>query len=325
MPEVDNVATTAAVRVRGLVKTFGEHRAVDGVDLDVPIGSVHALLGPNGAGKTTTVRLLATLLRPDDGEASVFGLDIATEAAAVRRRIGLTGQYASVDDALTATENLVIFGRLLGLPRRRARTRAAELLAEFDLAEAANRPVTGFSGGMRRRLDLAASLIARPPLLFLDEPTTGLDPRTRNALWETTRRLVADGTTVVLTTQYLEEADQLADRVTVLDHGAVVASGTPDSLKDSLGRSSLRVRLLHGTDLDVARETLTSVFGPGMETDVDGLGLSIPVADPSVVADAAIALRGRGIGLSEIAVVRPSLDDVFLTLTGNPDTEPAVV
>jgi len=313
----------AAVTVRGLVKTFGGHRAVDGVDLDVATGSVHALLGPNGAGKTTTVRLLTTLLRPDAGTARVFGLDVRTRAQAVRRRIGLTGQYASVDEALTATENLVIFARLLGFSRKRARARAAELLAEFGLTEAAGRPVTGFSGGMRRRLDLAASLIARPPLLFLDEPTTGLDPRTRNALWATVRGLVADGTTVVLTTQYLEEADQLAEGVSVFDHGRVVASGTAESLKDSLGRSSLRVRLLDPRDAGLARYVLAPAFGPDIAVDPHSGELSVPVADPCLVADAALALRARSIGISEIAVVRPSLDEVFLTVTGK--REPAAV
>ncbi|KAA9162027.1 ATP-binding cassette domain-containing protein [Amycolatopsis acidicola] len=305
-----------AIRAEGLVKAFGSHRAVAGIDLEVPRGSVFALLGPNGAGKTTTVRMLATLLRPDSGRATVFGHDVAREPAAVRKLVSLTGQYASVDNALTATENLVIFGRLRGLSRRRSRERAAELLRDFDLPDAARRPVSGFSGGMRRRLDLAASLVVRPALLFLDEPTTGLDPRTRNGMWSAVRSLVDEGTTVLLTTQYLEEADRLADRIAVIDRGRVVASGTAASLKDSLGRSSLRLRVAVPAQFGAAKDVLTGLFGAGVNPGDDASTLTVPVEDPGVVADVALALRARSVRIGEIAVVRPSLDEVFLSLTG---------
>ncbi|TGV31093.1 ATP-binding cassette domain-containing protein, partial [Mesorhizobium sp. M00.F.Ca.ET.186.01.1.1] len=227
-----------AVEARGLVKVFGDNRAVDGVDLNVRAGSIYGVLGPNGAGKTTTIRMLATLLRADGGEARIFGHDVTKEAHVVRQLIGVTGQYASVDESLSATENLIIFSRLLGLGRAEAKRKAAELLEEFGLTEAAKRPLKHFSGGMRRRLDLAASLIAQPPLIFLDEPTTGLDPRTRSQMWDTIRRLVETGSTVLLTTQYLDEADQLADRIAVIDRGRVVAEGTVDELKASVGNSA---------------------------------------------------------------------------------------
>src|SRR6478752_9704064 len=239
-----------AVEAHGLVKVFGDNRAVDGVDLRVKAGTVYGVLGPNGAGKTTTISMLATLLRPDAGSARIFGHDVQRESQAVRQLIGVTAQFASVDETLSANENLIIFSRLLGLSGREAKQKTAELLEEFGLTDAAKRPLKKFSGGMRRRLDLAASLIAQPPLIFLDEPTTGLDPRTRSQMWDTIRRLVATGSTVLLTTQYLDEADQLADRIAVIDRGRVVAEGTADELKASVGTSSLQLTLADRADVD---------------------------------------------------------------------------
>jgi ABC-2 type transport system ATP-binding protein len=235
----NTVSTVPAIEAYGLKKAFKDTLAVDGIDLKVETGSIYGILGPNGAGKTTVINMLATLMRPDAGEARVFGYDVVKQALQVRQLIGLTGQFASVDENLSATENLVIFGRLLGLSRANAKLKACELLEEFDLTDAAKRPLSKFSGGMRRRLDLAASLIAQPPLIFLDEPTTGLDPRTRNQMWETIRRLVREGSTILLTTQYLDEADQLADRVAIIDHGRVVAENTPVALKASVGAETL--------------------------------------------------------------------------------------
>jgi ABC-2 type transport system ATP-binding protein len=236
---VGNIVSKLAIEAQGLVKVFGKLRAVDGVDIVVPAGQIVGVLGPNGAGKTTTINMLTTLLKPDAGTAQIFGHDVVKQAKEVRHLIGLTGQFATIDEALTATENLVIFGRLLGLSRKSAKSRASELLEEFTLTEAANKPLKEFSGGMRRRLDLAASLITRPPLIFLDEPTTGLDPRTRNQMWDTIRNLVATGSTVLLTTQYLDEADQLADDIYVIDQGKVVAHDTPFGLKQSVGAATL--------------------------------------------------------------------------------------
>src|SRR6185312_4189816 len=249
-----------AVEAHGLVKDFGDNRAVNHVDLTVRTGSVYGLLGPNGAGKTTAIRLLATLLRPDGGSARIFGHDVVREAHVVRQLIGVTGQYASVDETLSARENLYLFSRLNGLGARAARAKSAELLEEFGLTDAAKRPLKNFSGGMRRRLDLAASLISQPPLIFLDEPTTGLDPRTRSQVWDTIRRLVATGSTVLLTTQYLDEADQLADRIAVIDHGRVVAEGTALELKASVGQASLLLRLQPGSDLDEAQAVIGRVL-----------------------------------------------------------------
>jgi ABC-2 type transport system ATP-binding protein len=306
-----------AVEAHGLVKVFGDNRAVDGVDLSVRAGTVYGVLGPNGAGKTTTISMLATLLRPDAGEAFVFGHDIRREQQVVRQLIGVTAQFASVDETLSATENLVIFSRLLGLGRAEAKRKSAELLEEFGLSEAAKRPLKKFSGGMRRRLDLAASLIAQPPLIFLDEPTTGLDPRTRAQMWDTIRRLVATGSTVLLTTQYLDEADQLADRIAVIDRGRVVAEGTGDELKASVGESSLQLRLTDPADLEDARRAILSVLGVEGVVSPEGSRITAPMRDADAVTDLFVTFREAGIHLSEMSVQKPTLDEVFLTLTGH--------
>lgn len=303
-----------AIRTQGLVKQFGATRALDGIDLSVPRGTVLGLLGPNGAGKTTVVRILATLLAPDAGQAWVDGYDVVTDAAAVRTRIGLTGQYASVDEKLTGRENLVLIARLLGFLRRDARARAGELLAEFGLEEAALRPVQTYSGGMRRRLDLAASLVGRPRILFLDEPTTGLDPRARLDLWNLIRQLVAEGTTVLLTTQYLEEADSLADEIVVIDQGRVIASGTSDQLKARIGGQTLVLAPEHGADLETAISVMTGIVGQAPE--VDGTRLRVPVSDPALVPAVVRRLDESGIVAKELTLRGASLDDVFLTLTG---------
>ncbi|MCW3492402.1 ATP-binding cassette domain-containing protein [Microbacterium sp. SSM24] len=310
-------AGTPAVRAEGLVKVFGDNRAVDGVDLLVEAGSVYGVLGPNGAGKTTTISMLATLLRPDGGRAEIFGHDIEREPQIVRQLVGVTGQYASVDETLSATENLVLFSRLLGLSRADSRRKAAELLEEFGLTEAAKRPLKNFSGGMRRRLDLAASLIAHPPLIFLDEPTTGLDPRTRAQMWETIRRLVANGSTVLLTTQYLDEADQLADRIAVIDTGKVVAEGTPDELKGSIGTSSLQLRPADPADLDDMRVAVERILGVPAAVTPEATRITAPMQDPGLVTDLLVALRESDIRLAELSVQKPTLDEVFLTLTGH--------
>ncbi|MGQ4596898.1 ATP-binding cassette domain-containing protein [Nocardia sp. R6R-6] len=307
-----------AVEANSLVKVFGEQRAVDGVSLAVPRGSVYGVLGPNGAGKTTTIRMLATLLRPDGGSARIFGHDVVAEPTAVRSLLGVTGQYASVDEDLTATENLIVFSRLLGLSRIDAQRRTAELLEEFDLVEAATKPLRNFSGGMRRRLDLAASLIATPPLLFLDEPTTGLDPRTRAQMWETIRRLVREGATVLLTTQYLDEADQLADRIAVIDRGKVIADGTADELKASVGGSSLHLTLVDRGQLDEARRIIGDFLGIEIQITPEVGRLTAPLPDAGVAADLLIRLREWEINVDEFTVNKPSLDEVFLSITGHP-------
>lgn len=311
--------TEWAIRAEGLVKTFGTHRALDGVDLTVPAGTVQAVLGPNGAGKTTAVRILSTLMRPTGGSARVFGYDVVDSPTEVRSLIGLTGQYASLDEMLTATENLHIFARLHGQGRRAARTRSAELLERFSLTDAARRPVSTFSGGMRRRLDIAASLLANPPLLFLDEPTTGLDPRTRADMWTTVRELVAEGCTVLLTTQYLEEADQLADRVAVIDRGRVVADDTSAALKRSVGGLTLQLEVLDASRRDEASRLLARVSGHTPTGDGDRL--SVRIASGSVTSDAVLALREHGIDIGEMTVAQPSMDDVFFALTGESGTE----
>jgi ABC-2 type transport system ATP-binding protein len=312
-----------AVEATGLVKIFGDNRAVDGVDLRVRTGSVYGVLGPNGAGKTTVIRMLATLLNPDAGHAAIFGHDVQREAQVVRQLIGVTGQYASVDETLSATENLVLFSRLNGLGRAESRAKATELLEEFGLTAAAKRPLKNFSGGMRRRLDLAASLISQPPLIFLDEPTTGLDPRTRSQMWDTIRRLVSTGSTVLLTTQYLDEADQLADRIAVIDTGKVVAEGTADELKASVGQSSLQLRLLDPADRDEAVRAIRSVLGVDVTLSPEAVRITAPMQDPDRITDLLVALRAQNISLTELSVQKPTLDEVFLTLTGHGvETEP---
>ncbi|MEV0770880.1 ATP-binding cassette domain-containing protein [Nocardia salmonicida] len=313
--------SSLAVEADGLVKVFGKQRAVDGVSLTVPRGAVYGVLGPNGAGKTTTIKMLATLLRPDGGSARIFGRDVVAEPNAVRSLIGVTSQYASVDEELTATENLIIFARLLGLSRSDARRKAVELLEEFDLAEAASKPLKNFSGGMRRRLDLAASLISTPPLLFLDEPTTGLDPRTRAQMWETIRRLVREGATVLLTTQYLDEADQLADRIAVIDRGKVIADGTADQLKASIGGASVHLTLVDSEQLDEARRIIGDFLDVSVQISPEAGRLTAPLPDPNLTADLLIRLRDWEIGVDEITVSKPTLDEVFLTITGHPADE----
>ncbi|MFI7221588.1 ATP-binding cassette domain-containing protein [Nonomuraea angiospora] len=299
-----------AIEAEGLVKRYGDKSALDGVDLAARTGSVLGVLGPNGAGKTTAVRVLATLARPDAGRALVGGYDVTRQAAKVRELIGLTGQYASVDEKLTGTQNLLLVGRLLGLSRPAARARARELLARFGLEEAAGRAASGYSGGMRRRLDLAVSLVSRPRILFLDEPTTGLDPHARGELWDVVRELTADGVTVLLTTQYLEEADQLADDLLVIDRGRVAASGTPAELKALAGGHRLDVRPLRAADLEKAETILGAKAADGV--------VSVPVHDLKVPPMLLRDLDDAGIVLAEHALRLPSLDDVFLTLTGDP-------
>jgi oleandomycin transport system ATP-binding protein len=306
---------THAILAEGLVKRFGETTALDGVDLVVAPGTVLGLLGPNGAGKTTAVRVLATLLRPDAGHATVGGHDVVREAHRVRQLIGLTGQYASVDETLTGVENLVLLGRLLGQPRAAAKQRAQELLAEFRLEDAADRAAKTYSGGMRRRLDLAASLVGRPHLLYLDEPTTGLDPRSRNEVWDLVRGLVAGGVTVLLTTQYMDEADQLADEIMVIDHGRVIATGTPDELKVKTGTQTLAVRPADPGDLP----TVISVVGELTRTtpEVANNLVTAPVPDGTVLPAAVRRLDDAEVVIAELALRGSSLDEVFLALTGH--------
>ena len=306
-----------AIETHGLVKRFGKTTALAGVDLAARPGSVLGLLGPNGAGKTTAVRILATLLRPDDGSAAVCGCDVVRDAHQVRQLIGLTGQYASVDEGLSGTNNLIMVGRLLGLSRAAARARAAELLEQFELADAAGRSAKTYSGGMRRRLDLAASLVGRPRVLFLDEPTTGLDPHSRNEVWGMLRGLVADGTTVLLTTQYLEEADQLAHDIAVIDHGAVIATGTPDELKASAGRQVLEVTPASRSDLAAVAELLELVTGSAPAIGAESGQVSVQVEGGRSLPGIMRAIDERSIELAEFALRRASLDEVFLILTGH--------
>jgi len=309
--------TTYAIEATGLTKRFGDTLALDGVDLAAREGTVLGVLGPNGAGKTTAVRILATLLPPDAGSARVAGLDVQRDAAAVRALVGLTGQYASVDEDLTGTQNLVMIGQLLDLPTKQARTRAGELLAWFDLTEAAGRVAKTYSGGMRRRLDLAASLVGRPAVIFLDEPTTGLDPAKREEMWDVVRRVVADGSTVLLTTQYLEEADALADEITVVDHGRVIAHDTPDGLKRVVGGQRLRVRPADPARAGDVRTILTDLVGTAPAESARH-ELTVRVDDDSLLPELVRRVSGAGIAVHELSLYLPTLDEVFLTLTGRP-------
>ncbi|MFJ8997639.1 ATP-binding cassette domain-containing protein [Streptomyces sp. NPDC102359] len=312
-----------AIETAGLVKTFGETRAVDGVDLTVPTGTVYGVLGPNGAGKTTTVKMLATLLRPDGGEAHVFGHDVVRDADAVRARVSLTGQYASVDEDLTGTENLVLLGRLLGHRKPAARDRAAQLLEAFGLTEAAGKQVKQYSGGMRRRIDIAASILNTPDLLFLDEPTTGLDPRSRNQVWDIMRAVVAQGTTVLLTTQYLDEADQLASRIAVIDKGRVIAEGTKGELKASVGAGSVHLRLRDPDRRPDAERLLRDLLLAEVQLEPDPVALTARLnasTSDSAADQAARALTElsrAGVTVDNFSLGQPSLDEVFMALTGH--------
>jgi oleandomycin transport system ATP-binding protein len=306
-----------AIEVRGLKKAFGEVKALDGVDFAVQPGTVFGLLGPNGAGKTTAIRVLSTLLLPDAGNASVGGFDVVASPKEVRRLIGLTGQNAAVDELLAGAENLYMLGRLIGMSAADSRARASELLGNFDLADAAKKKVKTYSGGMRRRLDLAASLVGRPPFLYLDEPTTGLDPRSRLELWEMIRGLVAQGTTVLLTTQYLEEADRLADEIVVIDHGKVIAAGTPLQLKTQIGDQILEVRPANPLDIEATRKILGALAGEDEAVHSDGQLVSVRVNDRSVLARAIVHLDEEEIVVDDLSLRRPSLDEVFLALTGH--------
>jgi ABC-2 type transport system ATP-binding protein len=306
-----------AIEANGLVKSFGETRAVAGVDLAVRTGSVYGVLGPNGAGKTTTIRMLATLLRPDEGSARVLGHDVVDDSHAVRRLISLTGQLASVDEDLTGRENLVLLGRLLGLRRNAAKARATELLEAFGLAEAAGKLVKNYSGGMRRRLDIAASIVITPQVMFLDEPTTGLDPRSRNQVWDIIRAMAAGGTTILLCTQYLDEADQLAEGIAVIDHGKVIAEGTPSQLKASVGSGALHVRLLDPEQRPEAERVLARELD-SVHLEPDPAALSAPCADGDRAAEAVAELSRSGVRIADFSLGQPSLDEVFLALTGHP-------
>jgi oleandomycin transport system ATP-binding protein len=305
---------TYSILAEGLVKRFEDTVALDGIDLAVRTGSVFGLLGPNGAGKTTAVRILATLVRPDGGHATVCGHDVVSHAHQVRQLTGLTGQYASVDETLTGIENLVLIGRLTGQPRAAARSRARDLLAEFRLTDAADRPVRTYSGGMRRRLDLAASLVTRPRVLYLDEPTTGLDPRSRNEMWDVVRALAASGVTVLLTTQYLEEADQLADEIAVVDHGTVITTGTPEELKARTGAQTLSVRPASPADVRTVMAVLAG-FGQA-EPEVRGTTVTVPVGEEDVLPAVMRRFEDTGVRVAELTLRGSSLDEVFLSLTG---------
>jgi len=319
---------TEVITATGLVKTYGRLRALDGLDLVVPQGTILGLLGPNGAGKTTAVRILTTLLKPDAGSATVAGLDVLHQPGKVRAQLGLSGQYAAVDEYLTGYENLQMVGRLYGLSRADARRRARELLDQFSLAEAADRPVKTYSGGMRRRLDLAGALVARPPVLFLDEPTTGLDPRSRNDMWDVILDLVRGGSTLLLTTQYLEEADRLADTILVIDHGKAIAQGTAPELKDQAGGARIEITLAEATDLARAGEILQRFADGPLESDQHSRRLVAPISGGSAtLVDTVHQLDSAGIALLDVALRRPTLDEVFLKLTGHrsesePEHEP---
>ncbi len=310
-----------AVHAEGLVRKFGDNAAVDGVDLEVRRGEIYGFLGPNGAGKTTTIRMLATLLPPTSGTARIFGYDINRESDEVRSRVSLTGQFASVDEDLTGHENLVLIARLLGHSRKESKARSAELLEAFGLGDAATRQVKKYSGGMRRRLDIAASIVVTPELLFLDEPTTGLDPRSRNQVWDIIRTLAAAGTTVLLTTQYLDEADQLADRIAVIDDGKVIAEGTPGELKASVGAGALHVRLADPEKRPEAERILSRILDADVNLESDPAALSARVSDPERASHALAELSRSGVSVTDFALGQPSLDEVFLALTGKPADE----
>ncbi len=308
---------TDAITAEGLVKKYGEVTALDGLSLSVPQGTVLALLGPNGAGKTTAVRVLTTLLRPDAGRATVAGCDVVGDARRLRSRIGLSGQYAAVDEHLTGAENLEMVGRLYHLGAKRSKARARELLERFDLTDAADRPVKGYSGGMRRRIDLAGALVADPPVLFLDEPTTGLDPRARAALWDTVSALVAGGTTLLLTTQYMEEADRLADQIVVVDQGRAIARGTADELKDQIGGSRVELTVADAAELETARQTLARFPVGTIRTVPESLQIIVSVIDgPESLRLILGWLSGTGVRVRDAGLRRPTLDDVYLALTG---------
>jgi len=313
--------STIAIETDGLTKRFGDTVAVDGIDLSVPAGTVYGVLGPNGAGKTTTIRVLATLLKPDGGSARVLGHDVVQDPHVVRSKVSLTGQFASVDDELTGAENLVLLGKLLGFGRKDATSRADELLDAFGLAEAAGKLVRDYSGGMRRRLDIASSIVVTPELLFLDEPTTGLDPRSRNQVWDIVRALVAAGTTVLLTTQYLEEADQLAEGIAIIDHGQVIAEGTSGQLKNRVGAGSLHLRVEEPTRRAEAVELVEQVLGSPAHLENDPTAFIVRTTDTELVGTAVAELGRRGIAVAELSLGQPSLDEVFLTLTGHPAEE----
>ncbi|TYR29825.1 ATP-binding cassette domain-containing protein [Mesorhizobium microcysteis] len=307
-----------AISARGMVKIFGELRAVDGIDLDVPRGVIFAILGPNGAGKTTLMRMLATLATPDAGSAAVMGHDLVTEPHAVRGAIAMTGQFASLDEDLTGRENLILLSRLWGFRRRQAKDRADELLAAFDLADAGGKQVKDYSGGMRRRLDIAASLIVTPGVLFLDEPTTGLDPKARQSVWRMIRSLAASGVTILLTTQYLDEADQLAARIAVIDHGRKIAEGTSRELKAATGSGFLHVALADAARIDEAARLLEAKLGGSVQRSVEGAELSVMAGSPQRANEALAALIAAGIELADFSMGSPSLDEVFFALTGGP-------
>jgi ABC-2 type transport system ATP-binding protein len=318
------LTTADAISVSGLVKHFGEVRALDGIDFEVPHGAIVGLLGPNGAGKTTAVRVLTTLLKPDEGQAFVGGFDVMEHPDEVRKLIGLSGQYAAVDEYLTGRENLDMVGRLYHLSPKVSRDRAIELLERFDLIDAANRPAKTYSGGMRRRLDLAASLVARPRVVVLDEPTTGLDPRSRLGMWDVIRELVADGATVLLTTQYLEEADLLADSIVVVDHGRVIARGTPDALKAQVGGERVELVVHDREALTTASNALAQVTGSTAAVDVEARRVTAPVANGAgVLVDIVRSLDEASVTIDDLALRRPTLDDAFLTLTGHAAEEAA--
>src|SRR5256714_1461119 len=311
-------AVTAAIEVERLVKLYNDVHALEGLDLSVPEGTVLGLLGPNGAGKTTTVRILATLLRPDAGRSTIAGIDVLHDPQRVRRIIGLSGQFAAVDEYLTGQENLEMIGRLYHLGRTEARARARELLERFDLTDAAGRPVKTYSGGMRRRLDLAGALVARPPVIFLDEPTTGLDPRSRNGMWDVIGERVRQGATLLLTTQYMEEADRLADDIVVLDQGRAIARGTPDELKVRIGGERLEVAVVERSDLDAVVSILKGIGSGEPTVDTDARRITVPVSGGvKALTEAVRQLDAADIQVADIGVRRPTLDDVFLQLTGH--------